>query len=84
MPMPLANGLFQAADVLDVLMNGGAMPNGHSGQGRWRGYPTRAGSVPLGPSPLPIARYTLVKLKILAGCDRWPQVMDDRTARALQ
>jgi hypothetical protein len=26
MPMPLANGLFQAADVLDVLMNGGAMP----------------------------------------------------------
>jgi hypothetical protein len=28
MPMPLANGLFQAADVLDVLMNGGAMPNG--------------------------------------------------------
>jgi hypothetical protein len=84
MPMPLANGLFQAADVLDVLNEWGCDAEGHSEQGRWRGYPTRAGSVPLGPSLLPIARYTLVKLKILAGCDRWPQVMDDRTARALQ
>jgi hypothetical protein len=84
MPMPLANGLFQAADVLDVLMNGGAMSKAILARVVGVAAPQGAGLVPLGPSPLPIARYTLVKLKILAGCDRWPQVMDDRTARALQ